>query len=151
VQVTKADVMARDPSATPLCLDNEPDEIHSDGIQVYLRQPEEETMLGWLIVPSSRNEELIIRSVSDTAGDPGSVRGSWQPTEDGYTITVAIVPLGWAPATSGEEIGFDLLVNRMLPERTRRAGQLVWSGGGGWVWLRGDRQDPERFGTLELR
>jgi len=32
----------------------------------------------------------------------------------------------------------------------RRVGQLVWSGGGGWVWLRGDRQAPERFGLLEL-
>jgi len=29
-------------------------------------------------------------------------------------------------------------------------GQLVWSGGNGWVFLRGDRQDPERFGVLEL-
>jgi hypothetical protein len=152
VQVTKADIMARDPAAAPLRLDNEPDEIHSDGIQVYLRQPEQEAILGWLIVPSSSNGELIIRSVSDAAGEPGTVRGSWQPTEDGYTITVAIVPAGWAPTTTpGEEIGFDLLVNRMLPDRTRRAGQLVWSGGGGWVWLRGDRQDPERFGTLELR
>jgi hypothetical protein len=28
---------------------------------------------------------------------------------------------------------------------------LVWSGGGGWVYLRGDRQDPARFGVLELR
>jgi len=26
----------------------------------------------------------------------------------------------------------------------------VWSGGGGWVWLRGDRQDPGRFGVVEL-
>jgi hypothetical protein len=43
-----------------------------------------------------------------------------------------------------------LLVNQMLPERLRRVGQLVWSGGGGWVYLRGDRQDPARFGTLEL-
>jgi hypothetical protein len=47
-------------------------------------------------------------------------------------------------------LGFDLLVNEMLPERERRSGQLVWSGGSGWVWLRGDRQDPSRFGELEL-
>jgi hypothetical protein len=151
VQVTKADVMARDPAAAPLQLDNEPDEIHSDGIQVYLRQPGQEAILGWLIAPSSNRGELIIRPVSDAAADPGAVRGSWQPSEDGYTITAAIAPASWAPANPGEEIGFDLLVNRMLPDRTRRAGQLVWSGGGGWVWLRGDRQDPERFGTLQLR
>ncbi len=42
------------------------------------------------------------------------------------------------------------IINEMLPGRMRRAGQLVWSGGGGWVWLRGDRQDPTRFGILEL-
>ena len=41
-------------------------------------------------------------------------------------------------------------MNRMRPGRERRAGQLVWSGGGGWVYLRGDRQDPARFGVLEL-
>ena len=33
----------------------------------------------------------------------------------------------------------------------RRAGQLAWSGGGGWVYLRGDRQDPSALGMLELR
>jgi hypothetical protein len=38
----------------------------------------------------------------------------------------------------------------MRPGRVRRAGQLVWSGGGGWVYLRGDRQSPESFGVLEL-
>jgi hypothetical protein len=32
----------------------------------------------------------------------------------------------------------------------RRAGQLVWSGGGGWVYLRGDRQNESGFGVLEL-
>ena len=58
---------------------------------------------------------------------------------------------GWSDVRLGDRIEFDLLVNEMQPERLRRAGQLVWSGGGGWVWLRGDRQDPSRFGTLELR
>jgi hypothetical protein len=48
-------------------------------------------------------------------------------------------------------VGFDLLVNRREPGRERRSGQLVWSGGGGWVYLRGDRQDPASFGVLELR
>ena len=54
-------------------------------------------------------------------------------------------------ASAGREIGFDLLVNRIEPGRERRSGQLVWSGGGGWVYLRGDRQDPSRLGVLELR
>ena len=42
------------------------------------------------------------------------------------------------------------IAREMLPERERRSGQLVWSGGSGWVWLRGDRQPPERLGELEL-
>jgi hypothetical protein len=55
----------------------------------------------------------------------------------------------WHPR-GGDVLGFDLLVNEAHPGRLRRAGQLVWSGGGGWVYLRGDRQDPAAFGTLEL-
>jgi hypothetical protein len=51
---------------------------------------------------------------------------------------------------AGGRVGFDLIVNEMLPGRMRRTGQLVWSGGNGWVWLRGDRQSPSRFGVLEL-
>jgi hypothetical protein len=39
----------------------------------------------------------------------------------------------------------------MQPGRERRAGQLVWSGGGGWVYLRGDRQSAADLGRLELR
>jgi hypothetical protein len=38
----------------------------------------------------------------------------------------------------------------MYADRVRRAGQLVWSGGNGWVYLQGDRQDPDRMGVLEL-
>ena len=55
-----------------------------------------------------------------------------------------------ARAHAGGTMGFDLIVNEMLPGRVRRAGQLVWSGGNGWVWLHGDRQPAARFGVLEL-
>ena len=47
-------------------------------------------------------------------------------------------------------MGGEVLSHEALPGRVRRAGQLVWSGGNGWVWLRGDRQDPARFGVIEL-
>ncbi|MEP7225757.1 MAG: heparinase II/III family protein [Gemmatimonadales bacterium] len=151
VEVAKAEVIARDPASRPLQLDNEPDEIHGDGIQVYLRLPYHERVIGILIVPSTQEGGLIARGIAGTAGAPDMVRGSWQPTESGYRITASISPPGWSALRSGEAIGFDLLVNEMQSGRLRRAGQLVWSGGGGWVWLRGDRQDPSRFGTLELR
>ena len=151
VDVVKAEVIPRSPSADPLLLDNEPDEIHADGIQVYLRLPVDDTVIGFLVVPSTEDGSLITRSISGTAGTPEMVKGSWQATESGYRLTFAIRPPQWSDVRAGDEIGFDLLVNEMQPARLRRAGQLVWSGGGGWVWLRGDRQDPARFGRLELR
>jgi hypothetical protein len=151
VDVTKPEVLLRDPASPPLRLDNEPDEIHADGIQVYLRRGEAPGVEGWLVVPSTQNGDLIVRQTSDSSGEQGSVRGGWQRRDDGYTITIAIVPPETSTLNLGDELRFDLLVNRALPDRTRRAGQLVWSGGGGWVWLRGDRQDPARFGIIELR
>jgi hypothetical protein len=151
VDVTKPDVIARDPQAVPLLLDNEPDEIHADGLQIYVKLPMEEKPAGFLVVPSVEGGALHTRAITGFAGTAGMVEGSWSPTDNGYTVTLAIKPPGWSDVRLGDNIEFDLLVNEMQPERLRRAGQLVWSGGGGWVWLRGDRQDPSRFGTLELR
>jgi hypothetical protein len=151
VEVAKPEVFPRDPGAPPLQLDNEPDEIHGDGIQVYLRLPDEDIVHGLLVVPHANGRELIARPVAGMAGSGEGVTGSWRATEAGYTITLALSPVGWTHYRPEEELGFDLLVNQMLPGRLRRAGQLVWSGGGGWVWLRGDRQDPARLGVLQLR
>jgi hypothetical protein len=77
------------------------------------------------------------------------VTGAWQPTGTGYSLSLAVTLPEWHPR-GGDALDFDLLVNEAHPGRFRRAGQLVWSGGGGWVYLRGDRQAPEAFGTLEL-
>jgi hypothetical protein len=150
VEVVKPELFPRDPATPALRLDNEPDEIHSDGIQVYLRPAPDTGTVGYLIVPSVQGG-VIARGVSGSVIGKSDVRGGWETTENGYRITVAIAPPSWGPFRPGDQIGFDLLVNQALPDRLRRAGQLVWSGGGGWVWLRGDRQDPSRFGTLELR
>jgi Heparinase II/III-like protein/Carbohydrate family 9 binding domain-like len=150
VDVTKPELMLREPNAPPLLLDNEPDEIHADGIQLYLRLSADSPVIGLLVVPSSEGG-LIVRGVDGTAGSKSMVRGGWSRTDAGYLVTVEVALPQWAEQSRpGDSIGFDLLINQMLPDRTRRAGQLVWSGGGGWVWLRGDRQDPSQFGTLEL-
>ncbi len=151
VDVIKADVIPRSPNAAPLRLDNEPDEIHADGIQLYLRLPMEDTPTGILIVPSTENGALIVRGVSGMAGSADMVEGSWTPTGEGYRLTLALKPPGWSEVRAGDVIEFDLIVNEMQPDRLRRAGQLVWSGGGGWVWLRGDRHDLTKLGRLELR
>jgi hypothetical protein len=141
-------------------LDNDPDDIHSDGVQVYvspaagLADPSTNGVapVGYLIVPNQDGHTLRISPTTDTRdhGKADHVQGSWRRTEHGYRVTVAIP---WPPgvyAHAGERVRFDLIVNEMLPGRQRRVGQLVWSGGGGWAWLRGDRQDPARFGVLEL-
>jgi hypothetical protein len=151
VAVVKPDVIPRDPATPPLRLDNEPDEIHADGIQIYLQLPQVDRVYGYLVVPSTDDHAIIARSTTHDSLAEGEVKGGWQPTDSGYQLFVAIAPAEWGPFRSGDEIGFDLIVNQMLPDRVRRAGQLVWTGGGGWVWLRGDRQDPARFGILELR
>jgi hypothetical protein len=151
VDVLKPEVFARDAASPPLLLDNEPDEIHSDGIQVYLKLPGDDRVSGFLIVPSTTDGALITHVIRGLAGSPDMVQGTWAPIDQGYRVTVAITPAGWSDIQLEDEIGFDLLVNEMRAERQRRAGQLVWSGGGGWVWLRGDRQDPARFGRLKLR
>jgi len=161
VEVTKPDVCLRAAAERPANVDNEPDDIHSDGLQLYVAaragasgpvDGERHDAVGYLIVPSSTDNRVRARVTSDTrnGADPGAVGGGWRRTPAGYCLTVAIPwPAGVRPH-AGAHVAFDLIVNEMLPGRTRRTGQLVWSGGGGWIWLRGDRQDPARFGVLEL-
>ncbi|MGE5761898.1 MAG: sugar-binding protein, partial [Gemmatimonadota bacterium] len=151
VEVTKPELVIRPADAPPLLLDNEPDDIHSDGIQVYLSDAGAESpVVGYLVVPDERGAGLRVRAVSDASGDPATVRGAWRRTDTGYVITLGIEWPDGLLAHVGGRVGFDLIVNEQVADRVRRAGQLVWSGGNGWVWLRGDRQDRERFGVLEL-
>jgi hypothetical protein len=151
VAVTKPELCLRPPGALPLRLDNEPDDIHSDGVQLYLRGGAAGGATGFLVVPEgTHGGPLRIHGAGDTPGVATAVRGAWRRTRPGYCVTLAV---GWPDgyrAHVGAELGFDLIINELTPGRVRRAGQLVWSGGNGWVWLRGDRQDPDRMGVLEL-
>ena len=158
VDVTKPDLCLRPPDAAPLRLDNEADDIHSDGLQAYIAPAKagKETgdAVGYLIVPQANARAVRVSATSDTRGqvDVSAVRGEWRRTERGYRVTVGIpwpVAEGLHPY-AGAPVRFDLIVNELLPGRMRRTGQLVWSGGNGWVWLWGDRQPPSRFGVLEL-
>jgi len=148
VEVTKPDLCLRPGDAPPLGLDNEPDDIHSDGLQIYLA--DEGGHVGYLIVPDKATRGVRAAATSDSAGDGQGVEGGWHRTDTGYRVTVKVPWPARARPHVGGRAGFDLIINEMLPGRVRRAGQLVWSGGNGWVWLRGDRQDPSRFGVLEL-
>ena len=160
VAITKPEVCLRPSGAPALKLDNDPDDIHSDGLQVYvapLANPSTQNgggvggATGYLIVPDQAGHGVRVQPTSDTRSRANqAVAGGWRRTPTGYCVTVAIPwPEGVYPH-AGARVSFDLIVNELLPGRLRRVGQLVWSGGGGWVWLRGDRQDPSRFGVLEL-
>jgi hypothetical protein len=150
VEVRKPELRVRSAAAPPLRLDNEPDDIHADGVQVYLRPAADHAVYGFLVVPSAEDGSIRVHGVAGTAGDPSMVRGGWQPSDAGYCLTLGIALPEWSPAPEAQ-IGFDLVVNRIEEGRERRSGQLVWSGGGGWVYLRGDRQDASALGVLELR
>jgi hypothetical protein len=149
VDVVHPEPVFRARTARPLTLDNEVDLIHSDGIQFQLRLPDGR-LFGWVVAPDPESATLQVHPVEGTAASEGQVTGGWRRTEAGYALTLALELPGWPPARTDGPLGFDLQVNEMRPDRLRRAGQLVWTGGGGWVYLRGDRQDPARFGVLEL-
>jgi hypothetical protein len=149
VEVTKPDIMLRSADALPLELDNEPDDIHSDGLQVYLAAGDS-AAVGALVVPEESERRLRVRPVGGGGAAGLEITGDWSLSEAGYLVTLAVRTPDWPARRRGERIGFDLIVNEMRPGRERRAGQLVWSGRGGWVWLRGDRQPPASFGELEL-
>jgi hypothetical protein len=150
VDVVKADAVVRGDDAPPLRLDNEPDDIHADGLQLYLRPDPDGPVYGFLVALADEDGRVRVSPAAGSAGRAEMVEGSWQSTETGYAVTLRLALPDWSPR-GGDRVGFDLLINETHPGRLRRAGQLVWSGGGGWVYLRGDRQSADAFGTLELQ
>jgi len=146
VDVVKAGLVMRPHDTPPRHLDNEPEDINADGIQIYWRGHDQQSH-GWLINPAP-NGAVIARAIG--ADDASAVRGAWQETDTGYRLTVAVPCPHAAALRRTERLGFDLIVNEMREGRTRRSGQLIWSGGPGWVYLRGDRHDPSDFGALEM-
>src|SRR2546422_8096397 len=90
VEVTKPDVCFRPPDAPPLRLDNEPDDVHSDGLQLYLRDPEGGDVTGFLVVPEGKDgARLRARGAGETPGMPDAIRGTWRRTREGYRVTLA--------------------------------------------------------------
>lgn len=149
VDVVKPDVFFRDAAAPPLRLDNDPDDLHSDGVQVYIRPEAGGPVYGFLAVPGDEDGGIRVHVADGCSGAPSMVAGAWQRTEAGYSMTLAVALPDWS-GRPRDEIELDLAVNEMTVDRVRRAGQLVWTGGGGWIYLRGDRQPASRFGVVEL-
>ena len=116
--------------------DNEPVEVNGDGVQLYLIA--DTRAGGWLIVPEPGGGARV-RSVD---GWPGLVAPDvrWHETTSGYSMRAQVVM-----PPNADTVALDVIVNETVPGRQRRRGQLVMSGGGGFVYLRGDRHDPARL------
>ncbi|HEU5217444.1 MAG TPA: hypothetical protein VFU23_02225, partial [Gemmatimonadales bacterium] len=146
VAVSKPSMIFRAQDAPALDLDNEPEDINSDGLQIYLGI--DDTVRGVMVTPADGGG-LIVRPLGSADGELAT-RGTWNATELGYFVTLRLADDRLPGHRAGARLGFDLLINEMQPDRARRAGQLVWSGDGGWIYLRGDRHDRSRLGVLEL-
>jgi hypothetical protein len=143
VFVSKQPVYFRPPDAADPGLDNEPPDIHSDGVQIYLGSPSWDTEAGWLLVPEPGGG-VRINHVAGTKRD-APLRTTWRLTESGYEMHIRI-PLSALGRGPDYPFSASVIVNEMVPGRERRRGQLVIGGGAGeFVYLRGDRELPSRF------
>lgn len=125
-------------------LDNEHPDINSDGLQLYIGATHGGgRYYSWILVPDSSAPAVRVTARS-AFGPPVALSASWRPTAAGYVIRCLVprVAIGDADA---RDFTLDVIVNEIPPDRERRRGQLVLSGGRGeWVYLRGDRQEPTR-------
>ena len=120
-------------------LDNEPSEINGDGVQLYLR-PVDGAPHGWLLAPSEIGE-IRVRPIGTQ--DLVHILVNYARTDEGYRVQCILPREMLGPQG---RFDLDVVVNEKSPERERRRGQLVLSGGRGeFVYLRGDRQPAERL------
>ena len=141
-------VKAENPNFLPAVdenpLDNEHPDTNSDGVQVHLSGEGWGTRplaASWLLVPENGSSVVRITGRDDAERIP--LRAWWRRTADGWRLLASIERQALGPAQS--PIGLDVIVNEMPRWRERRRGQLVLSGGNGWAYLRGDRQDSEQL------
>lgn len=132
-------------------LDNEPTEINADGVQLHImgdRFLDNRPHHVWLMA-LSEGGEVRIRDILHDGAVPG-VGAAWQRTDTGYQLLawIDLLALGSREARRGF---LDVLINETVPARERRRGQLVLSGAAGeWVYVRGPRQDPERYLPIRI-
>ena len=145
VRVWKPEMIFRRAAEPDPRLDNETPDIHSDGVQFYVGAGVWE---GYVLIPDPDSSAVRARPVAGTPADPARVTATWEPRRDGYIMRIQ-VDVG-RDLRRGDRVPFNLVVNQMTPGRQRRAGQLAFSGGGGWVYLRGDRESPESAVVLDV-
>jgi hypothetical protein len=144
-RIYKSNVCFRNAAAADPRLDNETSDIHSDGLQCYAMV---NGWHGWLAVPIVGSMSVRVAPVRALGISDAHVEAQWCPCEDGYAIVVEIDT--GKTIRRGDECAVNVVVNEMYPDRMRRAGQLVLAGGGGWVYLRGDRESQESAVVVEV-
>jgi len=125
-------------------LDNEDSDINSDGVQLHLGAAHGGgRYYTWLLVPEVGSSRVRV-TPRGAFGPAASVTATWRLTTDGYVVR-ALIPRSTFGDNSATDFTLDVIVNQISPDRERRRGQLVLSGGfDEWTYLRGDRQDPSR-------
>jgi len=109
-------------------------------VQLYVGPPA--GRMSWILVPNGRGSDAVRITAREASGarvGPLAARATTQTL--GWTMRIS-VPRDTLPERGLAPFALDLIVNLMAPQRERREGQLVLSGGRGeWTYLRGDRQD----------
>lgn len=128
-------------------LDNEHPDTMAAGLQLYVRSPHGGG--AWMLVPEPDGSAVRVREIAGWGGLAGP-RGEWRPWQQGWETRLELALPGLA--TQQEyNVDVDLLINETVAGRERRRGQLVASGAAGeFVFLRGDRHDPQRLLPLVI-
>lgn len=154
VDVTKADPLGLvDDEPNPL--DNEPRDVNADGVQWYMNpvgahvRADPAWAAGGLIVPAGALPGAAVGRHTPLTGPGVPPDVVWISTERGWAMRLRW-PLRAVPVDAFGKLAFELVVNERPPERERRRGQLVLSGGGGFGYLAGPRRPVDRFVILSL-
>jgi hypothetical protein len=140
VDVPRSDRTFVDRNATNR-YDNEPPDINGDGVELFVRW--RDTRAAWVLVPEPDFPNVRIRRIEGWNA-PQDVAARWERSSTGYRMFISLT-------SDTPPYGFDVIINEMPRGRERRRGQLVLSGGAGeFVYLRGDRHEPERLITLRI-
>ncbi|MEP7381506.1 MAG: heparinase II/III family protein [Gemmatimonadota bacterium] len=131
-------------------LDNEHPDTNSDGVQLYVGASRGAgRYFAWILVPEPTTGGVRITPRA-AFGAPLPLNATSCLTADGWVLRVTLSRQALLIGGVGD-FTLDLIVNEISPDRERRRGQLVLSGGHGeWIYLRGDRQDAARALTFHL-
>lgn len=127
-------------------LDNERADVNADGVQCHLRGVHDaDWRAGVLAVPVAP-PAVRVTSLVPTGATP-DVSCAARADGGGWYLQME-----WRRdrLPDPEAVHLDLVINERPPERERRRGQLVLSGGGGFGYLAGDRHAVSRGWRLQL-